>query len=222
MTTTEITFLEDLADAQVTFVDKISTQIWMSDPNLLSVRKTKITLLESMIEIINYWFRDNVSLIRRFTNESFDTFVSSGTGISSAIVISGPSPIIGYAAHSNKNLFHVTKEDEIRVVVNEFLQNSGVAPSIFLCDSTQSLSDASSLVDGCNEFILTVHTSSEIAYLTIIVDDDTNFSLDSIKVTYTDNAVLTNSFFTVTEIQDVIDHANKIMGTSLYIDLSIY
>lgn len=58
MTATEISFLEDLADAQVVFVNKISTQIWMSDPNLLSVRKTKVSLVNSMIDIINYWFRD--------------------------------------------------------------------------------------------------------------------------------------------------------------------
>jgi len=61
MTATETTFLEDLADAQVTFVDSIATQIWMSDPYLLSVRKTKVTLLEAMIEIINYWFRDTTA-----------------------------------------------------------------------------------------------------------------------------------------------------------------
>ena len=58
MTATEITFLEDLKDAQVTFADSVSTQIWISDPNLLSVRKTKVTLLEAMIEIIVHWFRD--------------------------------------------------------------------------------------------------------------------------------------------------------------------
>ena len=58
MTAIETAFLEDLKDAQVEFVDSISTQIWMSDSVLLSVRKTKVTLLVAMIEIIDYWFRD--------------------------------------------------------------------------------------------------------------------------------------------------------------------
>ena len=59
MTATETTFLEDVKDSQIAFVSEISTQIWMSDPNLLSVRKTKVTLLEAMIEILDYWFRDH-------------------------------------------------------------------------------------------------------------------------------------------------------------------
>ena len=61
MTATELAFLEDLKDSQVAFVDKIATQIWMSDPYLLSVRKTKIILLEAMLGIIDYWFRDTTT-----------------------------------------------------------------------------------------------------------------------------------------------------------------
>lgn len=69
MTATELAFLEDLKDSQVAFVDKISTQIWMSDPYLLSVNKTKVTLLNAMLEIIDYWFRDTTAADDNF----FDT-----------------------------------------------------------------------------------------------------------------------------------------------------
>jgi len=69
MTATETAFLEDLKDAQVAFIDSISTQIWMSDPVLLSVRKTKVTLVAIMIEIVDYWFRDTTTTDDNF----FDT-----------------------------------------------------------------------------------------------------------------------------------------------------
>ncbi len=61
MTATETTFLEDLADAQVTFADVMADRLLLSDPDLLSMGKVKVTLLTSMIEIINYWFRDTTS-----------------------------------------------------------------------------------------------------------------------------------------------------------------
>ena len=58
MTGTETTFLVNLNNAQVACVNKISTQIWIGDPDKLTMRKMKVALLEAMVEIIEYWFRD--------------------------------------------------------------------------------------------------------------------------------------------------------------------
>lgn len=66
MTATELSFLQDLKDSQVTYVDNVCDQMLIGDPKLLSLKKIKTTLLAAMLEVIDYWFRD--------TTDSDDNF----------------------------------------------------------------------------------------------------------------------------------------------------
>ncbi len=71
MTSTETTFLEDLADAQVTYVNSVATKTIIRDTDLLSLKFTKVSLLAVMVEIIAYWFRDTNTV--GTTDENFFT-----------------------------------------------------------------------------------------------------------------------------------------------------
>jgi len=61
MTATEISFLEDLKNAQIQYTDFVANKTLIRDSDLLSLRFTKVTLLTIMVEIIDYWFRDTVT-----------------------------------------------------------------------------------------------------------------------------------------------------------------
>lgn len=187
MTATEISFLEDLKNAQVSYVNGVATKTIIRDSDLLNLSFTKVSLLNAMIDIIEHWFiGESEQVMSPLYNAEapagYDTFSTSGRAITSAIITSGPA---GYsAATAASSYFSVEVGEIFRVTIPDVLINSGEAPTIYIADENGlSVVEANKTLEtGDNSFYFVADTATSNGTIFIINTTDTNYSTGIISI----------------------------------------